>query len=66
MYADDLTLIVPGVNKIKVTQTANKVLDSVNTWLTFHKLTLNISKTKYKFFSSQLHNIRENWNANKD
>ena len=29
MYADDMILLIPGPNKIEVTRTANKVLDSV-------------------------------------
>ena len=54
-----MTLLIPGANKIKVTQTANKVLDSVSSWLTSDKLTLNILKTMYMIFSSQPHNIKD-------
>ena len=59
MYADDMTLLIPGANKIEVTLTANKVLDSVSSWLISHKLTLNISKTKYTIFPPQPHNIKD-------
>ena len=59
MYADDLTLLIPGANKIEVTRTVNKVLGTVSSWLTSHKLTLTISKTKYMIFSPQPHNIQD-------
>ena len=59
MYVDDITLLIPGANKIEVTQTANKVLDSISSWLTSHKLTLNISNTKYMIFSPQPHKLKE-------
>ena len=45
--------------KIEVTRTANKVLDIVSSWLTSHKQTLIISKTKYMIFSPQPRNIKE-------
>ena len=66
MYADDMTRLIPQANKIEVTRTANKVLDSVSSWLTLLKLSLYISKTKYMIFSPQPHNIKKNWHANKD
>ena len=53
MYADDRILFIPRANKIEVTRTANKVLDTVSSWLTSHKLTLNISKTTLMIFSPQ-------------
>ena len=59
MNADEMTLLISGTNKIEVTRTANKVLDSVSSWLTSHKLTLNISKTKYIIFSPKPHNIKD-------
>ena len=59
MYADDITLLIAGANEIKVTRTANQVLDSASSWLTSHKLTPNISKTKYMIFSPQPHNIKD-------
>ena len=37
MHAHDMTRFIPGANKIEVTRTANKVLDSVSSWLTSHK-----------------------------
>ena len=57
MNADEM--IISGTNKIEVTRTATKVLDSASSWLTSHKLTLNISKTKYIIFSPQPHNIKD-------
>ena len=54
-----MTLLISGANKVDVTQTANKVLDSVSSWLTSPKLILNTSKTKYMIFSLQPHNIKD-------
>ena len=59
MCADDITLLIPGANKIEVARTANKVRDSVSSWLTSHKLTLNISKTKYMILLPQLHKLKD-------
>ena len=60
MYVDDMTpLLVPGASKIEVARTANKVLNAVSSWLTSHKLTLNMSKTKYMIFSPQPYNIQD-------
>ena len=54
-----MTLLIPETNKIEVTRIANKVLDTVSSWLTSHKLTLTISKTKYMIFSPQPHDIQD-------
>ena len=59
MHAYATTQLIPVANKIEVTRTANKVLDSVSSWLTSHKLTLNISKTKYMIFSPPPHYIKD-------
>ena len=47
MYADNMTIIVPGKSRTEVIKTTNKELKMVSSWLTKHKLIVNPTKTKY-------------------
>ena len=52
MYANDMILLIPGANKTEVTRIANKVLDSVSSWLTSHTLTLYFENKVYDFLAA--------------
>ena len=60
MYADDMTIIVPGKSRAEVIESANKELEIVSSWLTKHKLIVNPTKTKYMIFSTKPHKVRKN------
>ena len=48
MYADDMTLIVPGKSRADMVNIANEQLLRVFGWLTNNKLIVNTAETKYK------------------
>lgn len=59
MYADDMTLLVTGAKKSELIKLSNEIISKVFDWLLDHKLTLNISKTKYMIFSPRPSAIKE-------
>ena len=60
MYADDMTIFVPGKSRAEVIESANKELEIVSSWLTKHKLIVNPTKTKYMIFSTKPLKLRKN------
>jgi hypothetical protein len=52
MFADDSTIYVSATKANEVTETLNKVLQSVLEWVAGNKLVLNISKTKSIVFDT--------------
>ena len=58
MYADDMTLIVPGKTKADVVNIANEQLVRVFSWLTNNKLIVNTAKTKYNIFFPESRNTK--------
>ena len=58
MYADDMTLIVPGKSRADVVNIANEQLVRVFSWLTNNKLIMNTTKTKYMIFSPKNRNTK--------
>ena len=51
MYADDMTLIIPGKSRADVVNIAKEQLVRIFSWLTNNKLIVNTAKTKYMIFS---------------
>ena len=58
MYADDITLIVPGKSRANVVNIANERLVLVLSWLTNNKLIVNTVKIKYIIFSLKSRNTK--------
>ena len=58
MYADDMTLIVPGKSRADVVNIANEQLVHVFSWLINNKLIVNTAKTKYMIFSPKSRNTK--------
>ena len=53
MYADDAVLLFKAKSPHELQTNMQVGLGDVCNWLTTHKLTLNISKTKYMIFGSR-------------
>ena len=53
MYADDVTIIVPGKDRTEVIKTANNGMNSVCSWLENHKLVVNTQKPKFMILSTK-------------
>ena len=51
MFADDTNLFYSHHNIKELFSTVNKELQKLGDWFTSNKLSLNIKKTKYTFFS---------------
>ena len=58
MFADDSSFFLDSQNTETLIETANSELGKVSAWLKANKLSLNISKTKYMFFSQKNENIK--------
>ena len=58
MYADNMTLIVPGKSGADVVNIASEQLVRVFGWLTTSKLIVNTAKTKYMIFSPKRYNTK--------
>ena len=52
LYADDTTVTVSGSNPLMLTELLNEELSKLNTWFIANRLSLNVSKTKYQFYSN--------------
>ena len=52
LYADDTTITVSGRNPLMLTELINEELSKLNTWFIANRLSLNVSKTKYQFYSN--------------
>ena len=61
MYADDMTLIVPGKSRADVVNIANEQLVCVSSWSTNNKLIVNTAKIKYMIFFPQSRNTKTTW-----
>ena len=53
MFADDSSFFLSGDNPAQLIDTANSELDLVYDWLKANKLSLNIGKSKYMFFTKR-------------
>ena len=51
MYADDTNLFLTHKDISYLFETANLQLERINQWFISNKFSLNVSKTKYSFFS---------------
>ena len=60
MYADDMTIIVPGKRRAELIETENKELELVCRWLRKHKLIVIPTETKYMTFSTKPHKVHKN------
>ena len=58
VYADDMTLIVPGKSRADVVGIAREQLVRVFIWLTNNKLIVNTAKTKFMIFFPKSHNTK--------
>ena len=52
LYADDTTVTISGRNPLLLTELLNDELAKLNTWFIANRLSLNVSKTKYQFYSN--------------
>jgi hypothetical protein len=50
LYADDTSIIITSLNQTNFTNSANKILQDINKWLTANLLSLNADKTQYVQF----------------
>ena len=50
MYADDISVIMSGIDLESLLQSVNSELCLLNTWLKANKLSLNVNKTYYLVF----------------
>ena len=50
LFADDTTVLIEGNNLDVIITSLNSELNRINTWLKFHKLSLNVTKTHYMVF----------------
>lgn len=65
MYADDIVLIYAATNCNELQQLINQDLIALRRWMNQHKLTVNISKTKYMLFNvSETNNIEVHYGDN--
>ena len=63
IFADDTTLLNVNKNLNDLINTTNKELETIDDWLAANKLSLNLSKTKFLFFSPRgKHNKKQNLN----
>ena len=51
LFADDTTFQISGVNVNLLFESANSELEKASNWFIANKLTLNVKKTKFMFFS---------------
>ena len=51
MFADDINLFYSHQNISSLFMTVNNELDKIGEWFKANKLSLNVKKTKYTFFS---------------
>ena len=62
MYADDTAIVCTGDNSQDILNTLANELEAAHLWLSEHKLTLNLKKTKVMLFGTNhtLSGAREN------
>ena len=53
MFADDTSLFLTHKDISYLSETANLQLERINQWFISNKLSLNVSKTKYSFFTNR-------------
>ena len=53
LYADDTALVVSGDTEEEIVNSLTFDLNACSEWLTDHRLSLNVSKTKLMFFGTQ-------------
>ena len=57
LFADDSNLLISHRNLRTLIDNANRELKSIYNWFAINKLSLNVKKTKYMFFSNSANDI---------